>query len=254
MSSEFRIPILTYHSIDDSGSIVSVKPATFREQMERLCKAGYISVTLGEFVRRQLQNEEISEKTIILTFDDGFENFLTDAFPILRDCSFSATVFLVTDQCGHYNDWSGNPPRLRRSRLLSWTQVKEMAPYGIEFGSHTKTHPDLTKLSEGEAALEITDSRRRIEDQIGKKVTTFAYPFGANDRAIREAVGQSYFGACTTELGKVTNESDLCSLQRIDAYYLSGGRAVDILETRRMDTYLAARQLLRTVRRTVAFL
>jgi peptidoglycan/xylan/chitin deacetylase (PgdA/CDA1 family) len=252
MTRKFRVPILTYHSIDDSGSIVSVEPATFREQMERLCKAGYISITLGEFVRRRLQNEGIPEKTIVITFDDGFENFLTEAFPILTDCSFSATVFLVTGQCGGYNDWSGNPPRLPRSRLLSWMQVKEMARYGIEFGSHSKTHPVLTKISRGEAELEIIESGRRIEDQIGKKVTTFAYPFGAYDRSVREAVGQSYLGACTTKLGKVTNESELCALQRIDAYYLSGSRAIDVLETKRMDTYLAARRLLRAVRRTVA--
>ena len=109
-----RVPILTYHSIDDSGSIVSVEPSVFREQMERLCDAGYVSITLGEYVEKRLQKQEIGDKTLILTFDDGYENFLTDAYPVLADCSFTATVFLVTDRCGGYNDWSGNPPQLRR--------------------------------------------------------------------------------------------------------------------------------------------
>ena len=247
-----RIPVITYHSIDNSGSVVSTAPGTFRQQMRKLSAAGYRTATMDELTKCVRSDRWPSEKTVVLTFDDGFENFLTTAAPILAEHAYTATVYLVTDHCGRFNDWGGNPPELPRSRLLSWSQARELSSQGIEFGSHTATHPDLTALDADVAESEISRSKIAIEDAIGREVTSFAYPYGRNNGAVQRSVGKLYTSACSTNLGKVTRRSDLYRLERIDAYYLSNPASLDKLETQRMDAYLAVRQALRTVKSVVA--
>jgi peptidoglycan/xylan/chitin deacetylase (PgdA/CDA1 family) len=246
------VPIITYHSIDTSGSVVSTTPEVFRKQITRLRESGYSSMTVGRFTDTVRSGQWPSEKTVILTFDDGFENFLTDAAPILDEHSFTATVYLVTDQCGRFNDWAGNPPGLPRSSLLSWDQVKQLSSSGFEFGSHTATHPDLTAIDPSSRDAELSRSKIAIEDAIGKKVKSFAYPFGRATGAVQRSVEKVYGSATSTNLGKVTGRSDMYSLERIDAYYLSNPRSLERLETHWMDTYLAIRQALRTVKAAVA--
>ena len=121
-----RIPIITYHSIDSSGSIVSTTPQLFRQQIATLSDAGYRSITLEEFSLMTRAGRWPSPKSVILTFDDGFANFYDEAAPVLEEYSFNATVFLVTTKCGEFNDWAGNPSNLPRSAILSWSQVKEL--------------------------------------------------------------------------------------------------------------------------------
>lgn len=247
-----RIPVITYHSIDRSGSVVSTAPEIFSQQMKKLGEAGYRTATMAELTECVRSDRWPSEKTVVLTFDDGFENFLTTAAPILAEHAFTATVYLVTDHCGRFNDWGGNPPELPRSSLLSWSQVKELSGQGIEFGSHTATHPDLTALDADAAEAEISRSKIAIEDAIGREVTSFAYPYGRNNGAVQRSVEKLYASASSTNLGKVTRRSDLYRLERIDAYYLSNPASLDKLETQRMDAYLTVRQALRTVRSVVA--
>ena len=247
-----RIPIITYHSIDDSGSVVSTKPSVFRQQMSKLSESGYRTITVGDFTDEVAAGRWPAAKTVILTFDDGFENFLSEAAPVLQEHSFTATVYLVTDRCGHFNDWSGNPQELPRSPLLSWTQIRELSAAGFEFGSHTVTHPDLTTLDPDAVEDEISRSKIAIEDEIGKEVKSFAYPFGRMTSAVRGAVENLYDSAGSTNLGKVTGRSDFHSLERIDAYYLSNPSSMGKLGTHRMDAYLAFRQALRKVKAAVA--
>ena len=246
-----RIPIITYHSIDDSGSVVSTRPGVFRQQMSKLSDAGYRTITVGEFSDKVANGQWPAEKTVILTFDDGFENFLSEAAPVLQEHSFTATVYLVTDRCGQFNDWSGNPQELPRSPLLSWRQIRDLSACGFEFGSHTVTHPDLTKLDPDTVDAELSRSKIAIEDEIGKEVTSFAYPFGRMTSAVRNAVEFLYGSASSTNLGKVTDRSDFHSLERIDAYYLSNPSSMEKLDTHRMDAYLAFRQALRKVKAAV---
>lgn len=243
-----RIPVITYHSIDDSGSVVSTSPAVFRRQMRKLSDAGYRTLTMGQFAASIASGSWPGERSLVLTFDDGFENFLTEAFPVLRDHSFSATVYLVTAQCGRFNDWAGNPPELPRSRLLSWEQVKDLSRQGIEFGSHTMRHPDLTRLDAQAVDFELSQSRAVIEETLGSKVTSFAYPFGRSNDSVRRSVRKLYASACSTDLGKVGGGSDVYRLERIDAYYLSNPRSIDMIDTPWMDAYLAVRQGLRNVK------
>jgi peptidoglycan/xylan/chitin deacetylase (PgdA/CDA1 family) len=241
-----RIPILTYHSIDKSGSVISTAPDEFRRQMEFLSAAGYQTVTLSELISAFSEKRGISPDTVVLTFDDGFQNFYTTAFPILEESGFVATVFLVTDRCGKFNDWSGNPPELPRSEMLSWEHVEELSRHGIEFGGHTRTHPDLTKLSEEDAIAEVAESKKALEDMLGREATTFAYPYGKHNGQVRQIVKNTFAAACSTNLGKVTSNSDFFSLERIDTYYLSNPKIFGALSQRSFDRYLKVRQAMRS--------
>ena len=247
-----RIPILTYHSIDSSGSVISTAPDAFRRQMEFLRAEGYRTIALGNLISALSEKEPISAKTVVMTFDDGFQNFYAEAFPVLEECGFTATVFLVTNYCGKFNDWSGNPPELPRSEMLSWEQIDELSRYGVEFGGHTKTHQDLTKLSEKDALAEMAESRTTIEDKVGREATTFAYPYGKlNDRVRRIAKG-TFSAACSTNLGKVTPISDFYSLERIDTYYLKNFRTFEALSRKSFDRYLQVRQAMRSLKSLIS--
>lgn len=243
-----RVPIITYHSIDDSGSVVSTSPAAFQRQMKYLSNAGYTSLPLRELVSSLKEGRTLPSKPVVLTFDDGFKNFYTHAFPVLSEYGFSATVFLVTDFCGRHNDWDGNPPKLPRSELLSWPEIKVLNDAGIEFGSHTKTHPDLTKLTPAEAEAEIVESKAAIDDALSSETVTFAYPFGRHNAFIRGLAASNFDASCSVELGKVTLRSDFSSLERIDAYYLTKQRLLEMLPSATFDSYMSVRQTLRTVK------
>jgi peptidoglycan/xylan/chitin deacetylase (PgdA/CDA1 family) len=241
-----EIPILTYHSIDATA------PETFWRQMRFLKENDYKVVSLQNLAENLGSENELPPKTIALTFDDGFRNFYSAAFPILAANGFTATVFLVTDFCGKYNDWAGNPPRLPRSALLSWRQIKEMRDYGrIEFGAHTRTHPDLTELPPDEAEKEIVESKKIIEDAIGGEVKTFAYPFGKFDASVKATVEKNFRAACSVKLGKARRTSDLFALERIDCYYLKNPKMFASLSAKPFDYYLKFRQSLRAAKSLV---
>jgi peptidoglycan/xylan/chitin deacetylase (PgdA/CDA1 family) len=243
-----KIPILTYHSIDSSGSVISTAPDIFRRQMKYLSEAGYDAIPLRELAALLKSETALPSKTVVLTFDDGFRNFYTEAFSVLSEYNFKATVFLVTDFCGKQNNWSGNPPDLPRSELLSWDEVRELNAYGVEFGSHTKTHPDLTKLTAAETEAEVVQSKAAIADALGQEISTFAYPFGRYNAAIRRLAAANFDAACSTDLGKVAPRSDFSSLNRIDSYYLSSQRLFEMLQSVTFDNYMRFRQVMRNVK------
>ena len=250
--SAVNVPILTYHSIDDSGSIISTAPSVFQRQMKYLKNAGYEALTLGEMADRQKKGAPLSGKIVVLTFDDGFRNFYTQAFPVLSDHNFSATVFLVTDFCGGHNDWSENPKKLLRSELLDWKEIRELNGAGIEFGSHTKTHPDLTRLSTNDMTTEMLDSKAKISDALGRNVSTFAYPYGRSNDKVRRIALENFDASCSTNLGMVSAGHDRASLNRIDTYYLSNQRLFEMLPTAAFNNYLFFRRAMRKVRSVLA--
>lgn len=213
--------------------------------MSFLNESGYKAITLNELVSYITENKSFPSKTVTLTFDDGFQNFYTTAFPILSEYNFKATVFLVTDFCGKNNEWAGNPPNLPSSKVLSWEEIKELNNYGIEFGSHTRTHPDLTKISSTQLEDEIFASKSAIEDSLGSKVATFAYPFGKFNSSVKKMVEQNHKAACSTILGKVQSGSDFFSLERLDTYYLSNPKIFSRLSSKSFDGYMFFRHLMR---------
>ena len=248
MMSSSRLPILTYHSLDDSGSVISTSPATFALQMKYLAQNGYQSLSMSEGARLIREEKPFPEKGFVMTFDDGYQNNYTRAFPVMQEFGFKGTVFLVSDGCE--KSWSDNGGPEKR-QMLSWAEIKEMHKYGIEFGAHTATHPDLTKIPLAQAEREIVDSKTSIQDRLGAEVATFAYPYGTFNAEIKRVVSTQFCGACSTRLGWAQIGCDPFSLRRIDMYYLRDFRVFNKLATTPFAWYLRSRQVLRDVKASV---
>lgn len=243
-----KIPILTYHSIDKSGSVISTDPEIFDRQMKFLSDNEFKVISLNTLLKYLSGNLTVNPKTIVLTFDDGFQNFYETAFPVLSRYNFTATVFLITDYCGKLNDWLGNLPGMQRMALMSWDKIKELNAYNFEFAAHSRTHADLTKLEPAKAFREIVESKTIIEDRLGGKVKNFAYPYGRYNSIVKKLTEKHFETASSTNLGKVGIGDDPFSLKRVDAYYLSNERVFRSICSVGFDRYLGVRQALRKLK------
>ena len=168
-----RSAILTYHSLDDRGSVISVAPELFRRQMEWLAGAGIPVVPLAA-----IRN---TPGAVALTFDDGFVNFFEHALPLLARHRFPATVFVVSGRCGHRNRWDQKMKGIPDLELMGWSELASAAAAGVTVGAHTVTHPFLTALQDADLERELALCRATIEDRMGRPVESFAYPYGDAD-------------------------------------------------------------------------
>ena len=210
--------ILTYHSLDASGAVISLRPEIFRQHIRSLVEQGIAVVSLEDILGPRRSGE--TQPAVALTFDDGFANFFDEACPLLHEHHFPATVFLVSGYCGKTNDWLSQPPDLGGRALLGWSEIEELSRHGIEFGAHSVSHPDLTQLPLAAATEEILSSQKQIEDRLGRPVKAFAYPYGAESKPLRELVAEQFNRGCSTRLGYLRPDSPRESLERIDVYYL----------------------------------
>ena len=175
--------ILAYHSVSERREdALAVGVADFEYQMDWLHRQGYRSLTLTEYMSQTIEK---GERIIIITFDDGYADNYTTVFPVLKRYGFVATIFLVSDYINTDHVFSWDIPKIINLSdralylLLTWEQVHEMATYGIEFGSHTCTHPkQLTTLSKERCWEEIARSREDLECKVGRDIASFCYPRG----------------------------------------------------------------------------
>jgi peptidoglycan/xylan/chitin deacetylase (PgdA/CDA1 family) len=243
-----RLAILTYHSVDDTGSVLSTHPETFARQMACLAELGYRGAPLGEVVKQSQRSGQWPERTIAITFDDGYENNLRVALPILARHGFSASVYLITGHVGGTHEWEPPPPGLGSRPILDWAQVGELADAGWEIGAHTYSHPDLRKLRPEAVAQEILSSRDDIVKHLGRAVETFAYPGGHVSDAATAVVAREFVAGCTTVLRRADGDDPLHALPRVDAYYLRDLQRFRRLATGQLDRYLTVRRLGRRIR------
>lgn len=216
------LPIVAYHSIDDGGSPISMAPAVFERQLEYLRDRGYRCVSLSDAFQWMTSGKPLPDRSVILTFDDGFKSNYTTAFPLLKRYGFSATVFLVTGAMGKKVNWK-KVSEIPALPMMSWDEADEMAEYGVDFQSHSVTHPFMTSLSANEAMDELAGSREEIEGRLGNKVDFFCYPYGDMDEKVRIAVKEAgYMAACSSVYGKVQPGDDPMALKRICVEHISG--------------------------------
>lgn len=231
-----------------SGSVLSIEPNAFANQMACLADKGFRGISLAAALSHHAQHNKWPERTVVLTFDDGFTNFYDEAFPVLDRHGFTATVFIVSGHMGGVNNWEQPPQALGLLPILSWTQAAELAKAGIEIGSHTRTHRDLTRCSPREASSELWSSRIDIREHLGLDTQSFAYPYGSVNNIIQKLAARDYRAACTTELRRAKS-APLNLLPRVDMYYLRSIRKfVDLLDGQ-LDQYLAFRRCGRFARR-----
>ena len=181
------VPILMYHQIatttpEEDPFRLAVPPKRFETQMRYLSDHGFKTATLNEVISWVENGENPPGSRIVITFDDGYLDNYTNAFPVLQKYGFSVTIFLVSDFLGKSRSWGHGHPAC----LMDWGHAREMSRFGVSFNAHTCTHPDLTTLSNQEASRELIESRKKIEDALGVAVRHFAYPWGRYDKRIMQ--------------------------------------------------------------------
>ena len=193
--------ILMYHSVTAiSDDPYSVSVDAFREQVSWLSEGGFDVVPLS-FLLRSIQAREtaILKKKVVMTFDDGYQDFADNALPILLDRGVPATVFLVTEMLGGRASWNESGPD---KRLMSEDDVRFIKANGISLGSHTATHARLTHLSKEEVQQQLGDSRDRLTD-LGESFYAFSYPWGEWSRQVADAVKAAGY-ECALAVGEQT--------------------------------------------------
>ncbi len=220
-----RLPILMYHSISDEAERsvspyfrTCTHPEVFAAQMALLRSAGYEAVGLKTGLERFHSPGKEGERLVVITFDDGFRDFYSAAHPILRQHGFHATMFLPTDYIGNESR------RFQGRECMTWNETRELRKAGVEFGSHTATHPALYQLDFGQIREELEKSKAVIEGELGEAIGSFAYPYAFPsadpsfvNRFVEALKRAGYEGCVTTRIGCARRGDDPYRLRRLPA-------------------------------------
>jgi len=191
------VPILMYHSVRPIDfkttnafvSSLTLPPTEFERELIYLKSRGFTSITLQDLAQHLKGELPLPSKPVILTFDDGFQNDYQYAFPLLKTYGFTGTFFIITGLIGH-------------PEYMTWGQVVDLERSGMEIGSHTITHPDLTRMTPVVRDSQLTESKQTLEEKLGVPITALSYPGGAfNDDVVAAARRAGYDVAVTTRYG-----------------------------------------------------
>ena len=209
---QVRVPILMYHHIEEpppSADAIrrdlSVSPEDFNEQLAYLRQEGYEGITLNDLTLHLTVGEPLPAKPILLTFDDGYANAYTHAFPLLRRYGFVGTFFVISEPMD-----AGDP------NFLSWAQVEEMHAAGMRFEPHSYNHPDMRNRGFDFVVFQILAPKEAIEARTGEPCRFFAYPAGRYDQFVIDVLrSANFWGAVLTEQGATHTADDLFTLRRV---------------------------------------
>lgn len=244
------IAVLTFHAIEDAPSPMSFPPRLFAEGLSALHADGFRAASLAEVIDALKLRRPLPDRAFAITFDDGYRSVYDAALPVLKELAMPATVFL---SLGADADAAANdrlPPQHEREKL-SWAEIAEMRRSGIDFGAHTISHGDLTRMPADQAEHEIVGSKAALEAKLGEPVRWFAYPGGRYDAQSRAIVAEHFDAAFSDWLGLSGAADDLYALPRVDSYYLRTPWLFLLLRSDWLDWYLRARNVPRRLRRLV---
>lgn len=203
-----KILVLNYHKIDNMNISLSVLPKDFDQQMAYLKENGYHTISPKEMYAALTENAELPDKPVLITFDDGYADNYIYAYPILQKYGFKGTIFVITS----FMDTQKN--------YITWAQAREMEAGGMSIESHTVTHKSMTELSDAQLRDELVNSKRAIEEKLGKEVDFIAYPTGTYNLHIASLVQEAgYKGAFTIKYGNIDKASNLYALERVPVFH-----------------------------------
>lgn len=220
--------VIMYHSIDENEmeTKLSLCPVGFEKQMKFLYDNKYNVVTLGQMLEYIKSRKKIPPKTLAITFDDGFKNNYTCAYPVLKRYGFPATIFVIVSKIG-------------QDEYLSWDDIRDMQKNGISVGSHTVNHLWLPSLDSEKLKYELVESKRILEKNTGQPVLYLAYPLGAYDENVKKAAQEAgYALACGTNPGKDSRWDDVFAIKRIRISRTANNLFVFLCETSGYYTFI----------------
>jgi peptidoglycan/xylan/chitin deacetylase (PgdA/CDA1 family) len=224
-------PILMYHGVAEDpmpgARAMTVRPAMFAAQLERMCELGFTAVTFAHLVAWLKGRERLPERPVAITFDDGYANFHREALPVLDRFGMPATLFVSTgwlrDAGPHA---AGRPP----DETLSWKQLIEVAATGVEVGAHSHSHPQLDQLAVPALREELRTSTALLEDRLGRPIMSLAYPYGySSARVRREARAVGYAAACVVANRTANAGDDAYAIPRLTIRRSTSPKAFDEL-------------------------
>ena len=214
--------ILMFHRVNDYDSGPLTTPTVVFEKIIETISKNYRAISLPSLIRIIKNNERLAPKTVVITFDDGYKDNYIYAAPILQRYGMPATFFITSGYIDTDKVFPWDMQSNVQHPLMTWEEVNKLSQDGFDIGAHTENHVILGEISLEKAKSDVVNSKRRIENEINKRVQTFAYPFGRKNciRAdvipiIREA---GFDCCCAGYGGKITSKSDLYNLYRIPAY------------------------------------
>ncbi len=209
LRDHYVVPIMTYHTISpvhkkgEHGYLNNVTPKSFARHMKFLNRHGYHVISFDDLVEGLKKGRVFARGTVVIQFDDGYQDNYTEAFGVLKKYNFPAMVFLVSDKIG-------------TPGFMTWEQVKEMDAHGFKAGAHTRHHVYLPEASFEVATDEIAGSKKIIEERIGHPIDYFCYPSGGFTEETQTIVERSGFkAAVTTNRGRDRYNRDLFAIRRV---------------------------------------
>lgn len=225
----YVFPVIMYHSVDDKENTtkLSVSPEGFAKQMAFFHKYKYNVIGLEQALPYISGRSKAPPRTVVITFDDGYENNYLQAYPVLKRYGLQATIFVIVDKIGQPG-W------------MTWDQLKEMSDSGlITIGSHTKSHLWLPSLDRKGLKEELVKSKEILEKRLGKRVNLLCYPVGAFDDNVKRAAREAgYTCAVGTNPGKRSSPHDIYAIKRIRISRTSNNPIVLWLETAGWYTWI----------------
>lgn len=199
------VPVVMYHHIDklDEHNVATIPPERFEKHLQYLREHNFDVLTLDELVDAIKSQTALSRKTVALTFDDGYLDNFTNAFPLLKKYNVPATMYITPDLVG-------------QPGYMNWEQLREMQQSGITIGSHTRRHQYLPDASPEQWVDEIVNSRRILEEKLGVSINHFSYPVGGFNKNIKQLVKRAgYQSAVSTNRGYDRYNKDVFELNRV---------------------------------------
>ena len=205
-----KVIVLNYHKVDHMNHSLSVQPPDFEQQMAFLKDNGYHTITSHEMYMAFTDGAPLPSNPVLITFDDGYADNYTYAYPILKKYGMKAAIFVITSLMG-------------KPGYLTWGQAAEMEASGVvSIESHTVNHGSLTELTDEQVRYELTEAKHDIEQRLGKEVEFLAYPTGAYNLHIASLVQEAgYKGAFTVRYGNMDRSANFYAIERVPIFHTS---------------------------------
>jgi peptidoglycan/xylan/chitin deacetylase (PgdA/CDA1 family) len=205
-----KIPIVSYHSINNENCPISLNLEEFEKQLVFFKKNNFQSIHCNEI-------KNTSKKKFIITFDDGYKDLITNALPLLKKYNFKATCLIISNLIGKRNIWDEFNENIKDKELMNLSDINYWLKNGMKIGSHSKNHKKLTKLDDKEKIDEIINSKNELESLTGTTIDSFCYPYGLYNENVVNIVKEKYDFAFTTNRSRFnTNKHNKYLLPRID--------------------------------------